>query len=645
MSTRPGSALIALALGLVLGLPARARADGVEFYDTLSANEVSLGDTVTLTVQLSGGQQEASNAEVELPQLPEFEVLTQHRSASMRMSFAGGQAQVIRSKVLTLVLQPKRTGTLTIGSAKVVVGGRAYRSAELTLKVLPADPAHRPQAKGQRQPDPDPMQQLFGGNPFQGMPTDGDADPFAQLFGGESGPPKEGDLFLRTTLDKKQAYLGEQVTLSLYLFSRLDVARVDNPKLPKLDAFWAEDIESPANITGEVKNVGGVAYRVYLLKRRALFPLKAGKQPIDPVEVDVVTGMSLFGNGRSVHRVSQALELEVKPLPPGAPASFTATEVGQWRIALGTNPPSTGPIAATVGQPVNLELVVEGSGNLRNLAVPRLPDVRGLRVYDPTPTDKVSVSHGHFGGRRSLAYVVMPERTGTLTIPPLVLPFFNPATGSYESASTQPLTLTVGAGAAGTATATAGTPSASAGQNIIGANLVRPIHTRAAIGEGAAPLWTQAFFVPVLLAPFAFLFGGALIGGVKSRAGRDDPARRTRTAGSRARKTFKGAEALLEQGEAQAYYGAVTRALNDYLSDKTGLSAHGLTRDELRRQLQRAGATSTSADAVAAVLDACDMGRFAPGTAQGQRDVLEQAVAAVESLQGEKLQRNAGAEG
>lgn len=642
MWTRPGSATAAcLAFAALLCAARPARADGVEFYDTLSATEVTLGDTVTLTVQLSGSQQEATSAEVELPPLPEFEVLTQHRSQSMRMSFSGGQAQVVRSKVLTLVLQPKRTGALTIGAAKVTLGGRAYRTAELRLKVLPADPAHRPQAQGQRPPPPDPLQQLFGGNPFQGMPDDGDADPFAQLFGGEQGPPKEGDLFLRTTLDKKQPYLGEQVTLSLYLFSRLDVARVDNPKLPKLDAFWAEDIESPSNITGEVKNVGGVPYRVYLLKRRALFPLKAGTQQIDPVEVDVVTGMSLFGNGHSVHRVSQPLSVQVKPLPPGAPPGFGSTEVGQWHLALSPVPATNGPVTATVGQPLNLELTAEGTGNLRNLAVPRLPEVRGLKVYDPTPTDKVSVTHGRFGGRRSLAYVVMPERTGTLTIPAVVMPFFNPATGSYESASTQPLTLVVGAGN-GVASAASGAPPASAGQNVIGGNLARPLHTRAAIGEGSPPLWSRPFFVPLLLAPFAFLFGGALVGGVKSRAARDDPARRVRTAGSRARKTFKGAEVLLEQGDAQAYYGAVTRALNDYLSDKLGLSAHGLTRDELSRTLVRCGAGEERAAAVAAVLDACDMGRFAPGSSQGRRDVLEQAVAAVEALEQQKLRRQAG---
>ena len=316
-------ALLALC-ALLAASPAGAQ--DVEFYDTLNANEVQLGDVVILTVQISGNE-EAVNAEFNIPQLFEFEVLTRHSSTSMRVSIANGQSNVVRSKVLTLSLQPKRTGTLHIHPIEATVGGRIYKTSELALKVDPADPsARRKTPPPQAQQQPDPFASFFGGqNPFQGATGDDDddgaQDPFGGMFG-EGGPPRDSDLFLRATVDKKQAYLGEQVTYSIYLFARVDVSRVDNPKLPKLDAFWAEDLESPTNITGDVRTVNGVPYRVYLLKRRALFPLKAGKQTIDPVEVDVITGLSLFGNGHTAHRSAQALELNVLPLPAGAPAGF-----------------------------------------------------------------------------------------------------------------------------------------------------------------------------------------------------------------------------------------------------------------------------------------------------------------------------------
>ena len=641
-SARAAAALLALA---ALALPARARAaqDDVELYDTLSSNQVALGDTVTLTVQISGSQA-ATQAELNLPPMPAFDVLSQHRSTSVRMSMMNGSASVIRSKVVTIALQPKHVGTLHLAAITAQVGGRTYKTGELTLQVTPPDPNRRPHRAAPQNPV-DPFAQMFGGqNPFAGMPGmgggNGGGDPFARMMG-EGGPPSDSDLFLRTTVDKKQAYLGEQITYSIYLFARVDVSRVDNPKLPKLDAFWAEDIESPTNITGDVRTVNGVPYRVYLLKRRALFPLKAGKQVIDPVEVDVITGLSLFGSGHTAHRTSPALTVTVLPLPAGAPPDFSTTDVGQWRLSLATVPPSPSPVKTTVGQPVTLHLTIEGQGNLRNLAIPKMPTVRGLRFYDPTTTDKVHISHSRFGGRRTLEYIAMPQQTGHLVIPALRFPYFNPQTHDYQVAQTEPLALDVTAGAVGAApSATPGVATASAaGQNVLGANLVRPIHTRAAIAEANRPLWTKPYFVPALLFPFGLMLGGALFTGVKERAGRDDPTKRTRTAKSRAHKRFKGALALLGQGDAAAYYGAVARSVNDYLTDKLGFSASGLTRDELARRLHVAGAKGESVHAVCAVLETCDLGRFAPGSTEGQREVLAQAEAAIEALESQKLAR------
>lgn len=648
MWTRPGSrallAVAALAVSAVAA-PAHARGDeDVEFYDTLNANEVQLGDTVTLTVQLSGGEG-AMNADLELPPMPQFEILSRHNSTSMRMSLSGGQAQVVRSRVLTVVLQPKQTGNLRIAPVLAHVGGRTFKTGELSLRVVAADPnARRQPPRAQPQQQPDPFAQFFGGqNPFAGMPgsdgSDDDGDPFEQFFGQGQGPPKDSDLFLRTTVDKKQAYLGEQVTFSIYLFARVDVSRVDNPKMPKLDAFWAEDIDSPTNISGDVKTVNGIPYRVYMLKRRALFPLKAGKQTIDPVEVDVVSGLSLFGNGHTSHRTSQGLEVQVLPLPAGAPAGFATTNVGQWRVQLATNPPVAGPVSGTVGQPVTVDVTVEGFGNLRNLTLPKLAAPRGLRVYDPTTTDKVQIVKNRFGGKRVLEYIVMPEQTGSFEIPPVELPYFNPQSQKYEVARSEPIKLQIGTAAGG---AVAQGPNGavvnpSAGQNVLGGNLARPIHTRGALSEGARPLWNAPWFVPVLLLPFAVLFGGAAFTGIKSRATREDPTRKVRTAHSRARKRFKGAEALLEAGDANAYYGAVAKGLNDYLSDKLGFAAAGLTRDELGRRLLLAGASAQNVGEVNAVFEACDVGRFAPGSTQGRRDVLEQAASAVEALEDAKL--------
>ena len=81
----------------------------------------------------------------------------------------------------------------------------------------------------------------------------------------------------------------------------------------------------------------------------------------------------------------------------------------------------------------------------------------------------------------------------------------------------------------------------------------------------------------------------------------------------------------------------MSKGLFDYLTDKLGFAAAGLTRDELSRRLTLAGAKDESVKAVGAVLDACDLGRFAPGSTAGRREVLEQASEAVAALEDQKL--------
>ena len=146
-------------------------------------------------------------------------------------------------------------------------------------------------------------------------------------------PRGDSDLFLRASLDKDEVYVGEQATLSLYIYSRVDLSSVDAVTMPKLEGFWSEDVESPTQLSGEQKIVNGIPYRAYLLRRRALFPVKPGTLTITPAEADITTGF-LFA-GHRVHRVANALKVKVKPLPPGAPAGMANANVGSWQLSHG----------------------------------------------------------------------------------------------------------------------------------------------------------------------------------------------------------------------------------------------------------------------------------------------------------------------
>jgi hypothetical protein len=156
---------------------------------------------------------------------------------------------------------------------------------------------------------------------------------------------------------------------------------------------------------------------------------------------------------------------------------------------------------------------------------------------------------------------------------------------------------------------------------------VRPIRLRMGSSLRGPPPWTRPWFWPVLALP---PFGLALLLGME-RARRmlaiDPEQKRVKLARSAAARRLRGAQDLLEKGEASAFYAEVARAVTGYLADKQGVVAAGLTRDELSAALAQRGHADELVSRVLRVLDDCDRARFAPrsGEATAREAMLTRA--------------------
>lgn len=635
MSRRIGSAAIAL---LVLGLaaPARGAKDDVEFYASVSEDEIGLDDTVTLTVTLNSAG-EANH--LSLPEPADFEVLSKEHSDQMSFAFGtGGTPQVRHARVYTLRLRPRRTGNLVIPEASVVVRGSKHLTAKITVHVVPGTVAKKPTVK--KIP---PAVPGFPTNPFAGLPgmddDDSPFDPWAGSIDDLAGKAGEQDLFLRCVLDKKAVWLGEQITMSIYLMSRVDISGVEGFKMPKLDGFWAEDLESPNQIAPEIKYLNNVPYRMYLLKRRALFPTQSGKLTVEGVEVEVQTGFGGIFGSKKVHRQSPNQVIDVRPLPKdGVPAGFESVNVGEWRLTA-----DTAEARGAVGQPVTLKAVLSGKGNLRSITTPRLKPPPNTKVFEPTVTDKVTIEKLRFGGSKVVEIILVPERTGELVIPGLEWSYFSPVQKRYETLRTREIRIPVSAGAVAGTSGTPGVIPGVGGTNVLSGGL-KPIRYHAELRSQSAPLWSRGFFGPLLALPVLAYAGLALMERIRDSVRRGDGDRRTRRAGSRARRRLKEARRLQTAGKAKDFYAEVTRALTDYVGDKLRRPVVGLTRPELTATLQRAGAHHPAVQQLVGALDACDAGRFAPGPQGAQMEaVLDAAQKAMETLEEAELKSPAEA--
>lgn len=621
--TSPGSRSrsVAVAAGtflLAMGVVSRpALAAGTPSIEAqLTTDTLSLGEQTTFSLVI----QNAEGSQVTLPNFGELLVGEPQRSSQSSIMISGGQMQTTTSIVYTWVIEAPREGKFTIGPAKVTFKGQAYQSQPVQVT-----------CSGQAAPAPPPKQRQQQRNPFSFFdPFDSNDDSFPGFQHSRRG---DTDIYLRAVTDKSEVYLGEQVTLTLYAYSSNMITTVQNLSMPKLDGFWAEDIEAPTELRREQKVVNGVGYNVYMLRKRAIFPLRAGDLTIDGMEADIGEGIPMFPSAQpdTVKRKSQPVKLTVKPLPAGAPAGFEPGSVGTFQLIAQASPQTT-----PLGQPIQLKIVLEGIGNIKNIQVPKpqLPD--GLKTYDPTVTEKIRPAAGRYGGTRTIEWVVIPNRTGDFTIPPIELPFFDPSRGAYATARTNPITLHVSPGDVPSASTGGGPVAAPQASNILSGGL-RPTRIVAEVAPSSPPLWKRTMFWPLTGAPIAawlFIFGGSLF--TNSMRRRDPKKLKERRAHSEASKRLKTARTLLEKNDSVGFHAEVTRSLQQFIEDRIGVVATGLTREELGKTLIEKGHTPGLVRSLIHIFERCETARFSPqgGTSAEMEKLFGEASAALDALGG-----------
>jgi len=581
----------ALRLALLVALPALASAGWkgisageVELSATADASEVALDGTLTLRIAVTYASK-ADTGNLEVPTFADFDVVSRSQSEQVTFTLSNSTPSFRRTVITSLALTPRRAGDLTIEPVKLEFRGQRFQTEPIQVRVVPAGQALR-----RRPPGPDRLADDRLGESL---------DPFADLH------PGQRDLILRAMVDNERPFVGQQVTYSLYLLARTNVSSIEKLQIPRLDGFWSEDVEAPQQLVPEQRILDGVPYTAYLLRRRALFPLRPGKAAIEPAEVQVLTGFGMLFSRESSRRSSQALQLEVQPLPPGKPAGFDFGNVGQWTLSASAEPSN-----APVGQPITFRLVASGRGNVRDLRLPRLPVLSGVRAYDATVSDKETIERGQINGTRTVEQLLVPERTGAVEIPSLAMDIFDPVQKQFRTVRTDPIALRVDAGPVGQ-------PAAEPiSQNLLAKGGIRPIRLHLGSVQRATPPWAQRWFWPALGLP---PFGLALLLGIARlrRMLQVDPGRkRMELARSAAAKRLRRARALLQRGESVAFYAEIVRAVTGYLADKQGIAAAGLTRDELVSALLARGQPEEPVRRLVRILDDCDRARFAPGSGE-----------------------------
>lgn len=584
-------AFTACALALLLAAPAAALLTVTASTDR---DSVEISGNLYLTVTVSGDS--ASVPEPKLPNMQSFNIYSSGRSQSI--SIINGK--ITTSVSFTYILTPRFIGLQTIPSISVFDGREKAVTSELQVTVTKA---RQPSAQ---QPQARPAQ-----------PARQQQRPAAPRSAANRGE----QIFLKAETNKKTAYPGEQIDISIKFYTSVPLS--SNPQYvpPAFKNLISEDLPPVRN--GET-DIGGVRY-AYSEIKAALFALNPGpaeirsatviaqvpsEEAIDPFDPNFFQKfMAISGaQGASREFSTEPLTIDIKPLPSGAPADF-AGAVGNYSITAAADRPE-----ARAGEAVNFSLTITGSGNLKAVPAPKFPDLPDFKVFDTMSSLDVKKEGDLISGKKTFTYVLVPRNEGRKTIPPIKFSFFEPRSAAYRELHTNSVTLLVEKGGQAARNVNFNTGHGAAPVTASGSD-IRYVSEKPgsdslpflAASVLALPYWTHT--VPVVLLLLSFRLAKF------NRFKLANPLLfRFRRARSEASRDIDAAEALIKADKPNEAVSVLYDSFMDYLSDKCGVKVSALTIRKAAGLVKSRfpSATERSLDEICELWAALELRHFSP---------------------------------
>jgi hypothetical protein len=510
--------------------------------------------------------------------------------------------QIINSQVTQSVrytynytLQATQEGVFTIPGASSVVNGKNYSCNPVKIEVLKSGASGGQQADGQ------------AGNSNDGL----------------SGE----DLFVKVEVDRSNVYKGEQIIATIRIYSRVNLARFGEIKMPDFAGFWNQEIPTPAQVNLERINYQGKLYNVGVLRRSVLIPQQTGKISIDPFEIECMInaarknqrspfgdmfGDSFFGSYETLSKKisSPRVEITVKPFPPNPPAGFTGA-VGKYSVQAGLDKNEV-----STNEAVTLKVVVKGSGNIKLLELPPFQFPADLELYDPKITDNIEPGNNGIMGSKTFEYVIVPRHAGDFEIPAWTFSYFDPAAGDYREFVHEAMKLTVKKGVNDSEATIISTPGKE-DIRIIGQD-IRFIKTdNPALQKIHQPFFGSMGFWLSYLAIFLLFI--LMVGYIRNKFKNesDIEGMRFRKAIAVSRKQLAEARHYLNANQSDRFLEALLKSLWGYIGNKFNLNLSELNRDSITDLLFSKGVEQNTISGLIETIDSAEYLRYAPGTGEG----------------------------
>ena len=442
------------------------------------------------------------------------------------------------------------------------------------------------------------------------------------------GNPGHGDLFILVSASKTHVHEQEPVMLTYKVYTTLNLTQL-NGAMPDLKGFHTQEVKLPQQKNFHMETFRGKTYNTVTWSQYIMYPQMTGSLKIPSItyhgivmEEDRSEDAFFTGGGyKEVPRdvTAPGITIQVDPLP-AKPKDFSGG-VGKFNISA-----QLAKTEVRAGDPINLRLVLSGTGNLKLVKEPAVQIPSDFDKYDTKITDKTKLSEAGVEGNMIYDYLFVARKEGTYTIPAIRFTYYDTGSNSYKTITTQPFTIKVDKG-----NGNGGMSDFDSDEN----KDIRPIKTGNTsvhkIGDfffGSVAYWA---IIIVLLAVFAFLFYSFR----KTVLMRSDIVGMKRNNANKiATRRLRRADELMLKGKSSEFYDEVMRALWGYVSDKLNIPVEHLSSDNISEKLSTLGVDDNTINKFTGALHECEFERYAPGDTKGNMDrTMESAMTAIMEIE------------
>ena len=522
------------------------------------------------------------------PDFSSFQVVSGPQQ-SVNRSWVNGVSSF--SKTYTYFITPKSKGLLRIGQAQITINGEVYKTTPIEVQVTEA--VKKPN-------DPNNIDYLTDEN-----------------------------IHLVAEISNNSPYLNEGLTVvyKLYFRNPISINDVQELESPSYGDFWSSKINIGRIQVDPRGQYKGEPYNEVVWQKVVLYPQKSGKLTIEPLTLNLQLSVpsnrrDLFGR-RILKQGQKTITsgrqvLTVKPLPTAnQPENFTGA-VGKFDfdIILSKN-------ALKASESFQAKVKVTGKGNLNLFQLPKINVPNTLEVYEPERKEKIKTTLKGTQGSVEENYTIVPQYQGKYPIPAIPFSYFDPKAKKYKTIRSQELLVDVYEGPTSGPTNTAQqatkstplVPSDGAFRFIQLETDLKPIRTEA--------LWNTTPFWLLFTFPFFLILIGYLINRYILQKNEDQSTSKQRLAEKLAKKYLSSAQKAF--GNQVAFYEALERALHNYLKAKLKIETIELSKQKIAELLEKKKVDKAIAKEFIAVIENCEMARYAPDSAGSIQSDYEKA--------------------